>query len=119
MSVYKWDRSPLPGGTARSPWAVKKLNSWFRNRGCTQRNCLVQEAAILRKLDHPNIVGFRGFAMGAGRKEDEGGENPVLLMEKGDSSLMDLIDERNGGGKEPTIFPAKDILKVRSLHCIF
>ena len=63
----------------------------------------MREAAVLRTINHPNVVGFRGFTISEG-------DNPVLLMEKGDHSLMDLIEERNGSSLE--IFKPVQIMKV-------
>jgi PDZ-binding kinase len=64
----------------------------------------VNEAKVLRTIEHPNIVGFRGYL------ESEG-KNPVLLMEKGDHSLLDLIEDRSGPTRN--LFRPNEIMKVR------
>jgi PDZ-binding kinase len=57
----------------------------------------------LRKLNHPNIVGFRAFV------EGEDGRD-CLAMEECDASVGDLIEIRSEQGLGP--FPAENILKV-------
>jgi PDZ-binding kinase len=66
---------------------------------------LKDEAEILKKLNHPNIVGFRAFV-----KSEDGRD--CLAMEKCDASVGDLIELRFEGGFGP--FPAGKILKVAS-----
>ena len=53
-----YERSPRSGGP-RSPWAIKKLNKAHAGLDIAER--LEKEAAILKTLNHPNIVGYRGF----------------------------------------------------------
>ncbi|KAL7293104.1 hypothetical protein TKK_0013260 [Trichogramma kaykai] len=101
VGVFTLERSPKVG-FVRSPWAIKK-----RNKNVTsdpKYNSRIQlEAEILRKLKHPNIIGFRGLAY-----ESHG--EPCLAMEKLDMSLGDMIENRVEEG-EPQ-FPADDILKI-------
>ncbi|XP_076160860.1 lymphokine-activated killer T-cell-originated protein kinase [Ptiloglossa arizonensis] len=101
VSVFSLERSPRVG-FARSPWAIKK-----RNQKAVDDNKYSQrirfEAELLRKLNHPNIVGFRAFT------EVANGE-PCLAMEKLDISLGDKIEYRLNISDDP--FPAKDILKI-------
>ena len=110
VSVYAFQRSPDPKGAPRSPWALKKLNKCYRNKPTQQKKCLMNEAAVLRTIEHPNIIGFRGYL------ESEG-TNPVLLMEKGDHSLLDLIEERNGASLR--VFHPNEIVKVMFLSLFF
>ncbi|PSN34197.1 Phosphoenolpyruvate phosphomutase [Blattella germanica] len=64
---------------------------------------LKDEADILQRLNHPNIVGFRAFV-----KAEDGRD--CLAMEECDTSIGDLVEERDDGGLGP--FPADTILKV-------
>lgn len=54
------ERSPRQGAY-RSPWAVKKVARRFATNGGSQdfSRRLLQEAEILRSLEHPNIIGYR------------------------------------------------------------
>lgn len=76
--MFKLERSPRVG-FIRSPWALKK-----RNKNVVGSNKYHEriklEAEILRKLNHPNIIGFRALTY------TDGGE-PCLAMEKLDISL--------------------------------
>ena len=81
VQVFTLERSPKVGCT-RSPWAVKKRNKKINDPKYNER--IKGEASILRKLNHPNIVGFRGFGSGAS------GE-PCLVMEKLHASLGIII----------------------------
>lgn len=81
-----------------SPWALKKL---MRGKNCTvMGKRLRSEADILRKLSHPNIVGFRAFL-----RTSDGLE--CLAMEKCHTSLYDLIENR-----ECDSFAPNEIQKV-------
>ena len=51
----------------------------------TQR--MDKEAEILRKLKHPNIIGFRGF------KGTSDGSR-ILAIENGQRALFDIIEDR-------------------------
>ena len=64
---------------------------------------LKEEAGILKKLNHPNIAGFRAFV-----KTEDGRD--CLAMEECDTSIGDLIEERCENGQGP--FPADIILRV-------
>ena len=60
VMVYRLDREPTGSrptyrNSPRSPWAVKKAKK-IREEA---RKRLIFESEILRKLNHPNIVGFR------------------------------------------------------------
>lgn len=105
VGVYELQRSPLPD-KFRSPWAVKKLIKSFKNRDYAKfvNDRVQSEAEILRKLDHPNIVGFRAFTI------DKDGTN-ILAMEECSSSLGDLIECRlDYLGEVP--YPPETILNV-------
>ncbi|XP_033223233.1 lymphokine-activated killer T-cell-originated protein kinase [Belonocnema kinseyi] len=97
VQVFTLERSPKVG-CVRSPWAVKKRNKRINDPKYSER--IKGEASILRKLNHPNVIGFRGFASGSS------GE-PCLVMEKLDASLGDMIEERDG-----ELFQAHEILKI-------
>lgn len=45
-----------------SPWAIKKCLKDKTDKTYSQR--LASEADILRKLSHPNVVGFRAYQAG-------------------------------------------------------
>ena len=84
VSVYRLKRPTESQGIAKSPWAVKKVNKQARSN-ISER--LAKEASFLKRLKHPNIVGFRAISGSAN------GEF-CLAMEDCDRSLMDIIDER-------------------------
>lgn len=70
ISVYKFERSPKVG-SVRSPWAIKKLmkkNISHDEKDTKKKSSLQLEATILKKLNHPNIVGFRAFTTGVDGK---------------------------------------------------
>lgn len=81
-----------------SPWALKKLMRGKNRTVMGQR--LRNEADILRKLNHPNIVGFRAFLQTSDGLE-------CLAMEKCHTSLYDIIENREG-----IPFTANEIEKV-------
>lgn len=85
VSVYKYDRSPK-SGAVRSPWAIKKITKKFAE-DTSYKARFQNEAEILRKLRHPNIIGFRALNQAPG-----GGT--TLALECGDKSLGDLLEER-------------------------
>ncbi|XP_015181343.1 PREDICTED: lymphokine-activated killer T-cell-originated protein kinase [Polistes dominula] len=101
VDILKFERSPSVG-FVKSPWAIKKRNKKFCG-GKDYDNRLEFEAKLLKKLNHPNIVGFRAFTLSS--KGD-----PCLAMEQLDISLGDLIESKVDKGDN--IFPAKDILYV-------
>ncbi|XP_058791465.1 lymphokine-activated killer T-cell-originated protein kinase [Phymastichus coffea] len=101
VNVFTFQRSPKVGFT-RSPWAIKKRNKNVMKD--SKYNARIQlEADILRKLSHPNIVGFRALTYSSD------GE-PCLAMEKLEISLGDLIEEKLEAGEVE--FPANIILKI-------
>lgn len=98
-------RSPK-AGQIRSPWALKMLNKRVKpNRVYTDR--LQAEAELLKKMSHPNIVGFRAFSKG---------KILYLGMEACDLSLGDMIENRAEDSCEP--FTEKQILKVYIKICL-
>ncbi|KAK4875611.1 hypothetical protein RN001_012033 [Aquatica leii] len=104
VAVYKLERSPHEN-KLRSPWAIKKLlkrnisNTVYKQR-------LQEEADILRKLNHPYIVGFRAVIKTPTNET-------CLAMEECDKSLGDLNEERNEKGL--LAYPAQNIMQV-ALH---
>ncbi|XP_066939163.1 lymphokine-activated killer T-cell-originated protein kinase-like isoform X3 [Macrobrachium rosenbergii] len=100
--VYLMDRySPLRG-CYRSPWAVKKVNRRVP-RSSEYGKRIHAEADVLKGLCHPNIIGFRSYT-----KEIDG--TPCLMMECGEKSLLDIIEERQNEDFGP--FAASQILKM-------
>nr|XP_023024809.1 lymphokine-activated killer T-cell-originated protein kinase homolog [Leptinotarsa decemlineata] len=87
VAVYEMHRSPIQNRTY-SPWAVKKVLK-EKESGIVEsmEKRLRFEAEILRKLKHPNIVGFRAIS-----KDEDG--NSALIMEECSSSLGDMIENR-------------------------
>ncbi|CAH2072961.1 unnamed protein product, partial [Iphiclides podalirius] len=101
VSVMQLVRSPK-AGQIRSPWALKMLNKRVKpNKVYTER--LQAEADLLKRMSHPNIVGFRAF-----------GKTKILYlgMEACDLSLGDMIEKIVEDDCEP--FAPKNILKVAS-----
>ncbi|GBP38791.1 hypothetical protein EVAR_33540_1 [Eumeta japonica] len=99
VSVLQLVRSPR-AGQMRSPWALKMINKKVKpNRIFSER--LQAEAALLKKMSHPNIVGFRAF---------DKGKILYLGMEACDISLGDMIEQRVEIDDGP--FSPKHILKV-------
>lgn len=99
VNVMQLVRSPR-AGQVRSPWALKMLNRRVKpNKVYTHR--LKAEADLLRRMSHPNIVGFRAFS------------NAKILylgMEACDLSLGDMIEKRIETNSEP--FLPRQMLKV-------
>lgn len=104
VAVYQLKRSPRLD-KFRSPWAIKKLLRKVSPCDVEHRRRLDNEAEVLRRLSHPNIVGFRAFF-----RESDG--RPCLAMEECDACLGDIIEQRGTLSSEP--FPAKTICKVGS-----
>ncbi|EDW05527.1 lymphokine-activated killer T-cell-originated protein kinase [Drosophila mojavensis] len=103
VSVYRLDRSPKLG-RIRSPWAVKRITQRTRAKKDTLFNDrIIHEAAILRKLNHPNIVGFRGVI-----KSSEGVD--ALALEMCSTSLGSILEERHDEDLGP--LPAKHTFKM-------
>ncbi|CAK8673004.1 unnamed protein product [Clavelina lepadiformis] len=86
VNVYLVERSPK-FGEYRSPWAVKKINKKCGGNISEYSKRLSEEAAILKQLNHKNIVGFRTFTRSADGTF-------CLAMEDGQRSLMSLIEDR-------------------------
>lgn len=88
-------------GGYRSPWAVKKVAKRFANQEHQDfSRRLLEEAEILRTLEHPHIIGFRTFT-----KALDG--TWCLAMEKAENCLMDLIEQRLDNKAGP--FPPNQI----------
>ncbi|XP_030378618.1 lymphokine-activated killer T-cell-originated protein kinase [Scaptodrosophila lebanonensis] len=103
VSVYRLDRSPKQG-QIRSPWAVKRITQRTRATKDTLLNeRIIREADILRKLNHPNIVGFRGVV-----KSPDGVE--TLALEMCNTSLGSILEERHDEDLGP--LPAKNTFKM-------
>lgn len=100
VSVYLYERSPK-AGAVRSPWAMKKINK--RHAASIFGDRLEKEANVLKSLSHPNIIGYRAFKKGTDGLH-------TLVMESGQKSLFDHIEERNENDEGP--FPAEDIEQV-------
>lgn len=95
-------RSPV-GGQVRSPWALKMLNKRVKpNKVYMDR--LQAEAELLKRMSHPNIVGFRAFSQG---------KILYLGMEACDLSLGDMIEKEIENNCEP--FAPNKMLKVRNV----
>lgn len=116
VGVYLLERSPMGCGDLRSPWAIKKTvqvaDTTIDEPDHDLYVARIQyEAEILKKLSHPNIIGYRAYG------QNSPGD-AYLAMEKANQSLADLIDERvdevmlveNCDGAAP--FPANKIEKV-------
>ncbi|XP_058826067.1 serine/threonine-protein kinase 3 [Topomyia yanbarensis] len=94
VDVLRIKRSPTKNSN-KSPWAIKMLS----RRGTPERaklfgDRLTEEANILRSLDHPNIVGYRGFdSLEAGKE--------YIAMEYCNTSLGDLLQLRYDNGLGP------------------
>ncbi|XP_064548690.1 lymphokine-activated killer T-cell-originated protein kinase [Drosophila montana] len=103
VSVYRLDRSPKLG-RIRSPWAVKRITQRTRaKKDPVYNDRIIHEAAILRKLNHPNIVGFRGVI-----KSSEGVD--ALALEMCSTSLGSILEERHDEDLGP--LPAKHTFKM-------
>ncbi|KAH8396153.1 hypothetical protein KR222_004139 [Zaprionus bogoriensis] len=103
VSVYRLDRSPKRGNI-RSPWAVKRITQRTRaNKDTVYNDRIVLEAAILRKLNHPNIVGFRGVITSPDGVD-------TLALEMCSTSLGSILEERHDEDLGP--LPAKNTFKM-------
>lgn len=97
-------RSPR-AGQIRSPWALKMINK--RVKPCNVYSERLQaEADLLKRMSHPNIVGFRAFS-----------KDKILYlgMEACDLSLGDMIEKRAEDNGES--FNTKQMLKVMLVLC--
>ncbi|XP_022227474.1 lymphokine-activated killer T-cell-originated protein kinase [Drosophila obscura] len=87
VNVYRLDRSPRLG-LPRSPWAIKRITKRsLANKDSSFNDRIIHEAVILRKLSHPNIVGFRGEI------QTSDGVNS-LALEMCKTSLGSILEER-------------------------
>ncbi|KAH8304630.1 hypothetical protein KR018_004444 [Drosophila ironensis] len=103
VSVYRLDRSPRHG-QVRSPWAVKRVTRNTRiRRDPLYNERILHEAQILRKLEHPNIVGFRGVVTSSDGTD-------TLALEMCSTSLGCILEERFDDDLGP--LPAKHTLKM-------
>ncbi|XP_055845626.1 lymphokine-activated killer T-cell-originated protein kinase-like [Episyrphus balteatus] len=103
VNVYKLDRSPRCG-QIRSPWAVKRISRRARGAGKLEYNKRIQEESdILRKLTHPNIVGFRGI-----QKSEDGMYS--LLLECCQTCLGTILENRFED--DLGALPAKNTIKM-------
>lgn len=84
VNVMLYERSPR-NDVVRSPWAIKKLQKKISIKSEYAKR-LEEEADILKKLQHPNIIGYRGF------KRSEDGAL-ILATENGQKSLFDILEE--------------------------
>lgn len=101
VAVYKMNRSPIQN-KSRSPWALKKATSCHKHsEEINQR--IKDEATVLRKLNHPNIIGFRAHITLKDGKS-------ALAMEQCTTSLGDLIEGRFENNE--SMFSSNQILKV-------
>lgn len=120
VNVYYLERSPRSSGQIRSPWAIKRVSNRVRlnNKESSKlfNERIVKEAEILKKLQHPNIVGFRGIQQGV----DGIG---ILALECCNSSLGMILENRLelNHGALPACHVKKMMLDVSSaldyLHC--
>lgn len=89
VEVYRVQRTPSKE-VLKSPWAVKRITKRSMANGdtgvITER--LLKEANILKRLKHPNIIGFRGMI------KDKSGRD-VLALEICTVSLQDIIELRS------------------------
>ncbi|XP_058444404.1 lymphokine-activated killer T-cell-originated protein kinase homolog [Malaya genurostris] len=94
VEVLRIKRSPTKNSN-KSPWAIKMLS----RRSTPEKaklfgDRLTEEANILRSLNHPNIVGYRGFdSLEAGKE--------YIAMEYCNTSLGDMLQERYDEGLGP------------------
>ncbi|XP_068432981.1 lymphokine-activated killer T-cell-originated protein kinase homolog isoform X2 [Clinocottus analis] len=105
VNVYLMNRM---GKLNASPWAVKKINTrCATNQVAVYQKRLNEEAEVLKGINHPNIVGFRAFAVA------KDGSKCLAMEYGGEQSLNDLIEKRKEDGLNA--FPAANIEKV-ALH---
>lgn len=103
VNVYLMERFSPMQGCYKSPWAVKKINRMVQFPEFAKR--LTFEADILKRLNHPNIIGYRSYVSGKDGL-------PCLMMESGEKSLLDIIELQESEGLGP--LPPQHILKVTS-----
>lgn len=97
VQVYRIERSPL-NGCHRSPWALKRVTRRADEADGTTAALfnarLDTEARTLRRLCHPNIVGFRELVLPQEDCKSPAVRRPALAMEMCDISLGDLLEQR-------------------------
>ncbi|XP_073828511.1 lymphokine-activated killer T-cell-originated protein kinase [Musca autumnalis] len=114
VNVYFLERSPKPGGQIRSPWAIKRVSQRTRRTNYEHSKIfnerILKEAEILKKLKHPNIVGFRAIA----KKEND--EVDSLALECCSTSLGSILEERldNEQGALPAQYIKKMLTDISS-----
>lgn len=104
VKVLLYERSPRSGGP-RSPWAIKKVNKQYSNIQVANR--LEKEAEILKSMDHPNIIGYRGF-----KRSQDGTKILALETNKSCRSLFDVIEEVRDESDDLEAMPAENIIFV-------
>lgn len=111
VEVLRIKRSPTKNSN-RSPWAIKMLSrrndpehaKLFGDR-------LTEEAGILKNLNHPNIVGYRGFdSLEAGKE--------YIAMEYCNQSLGDLLQARYNDGLGPLEAPKIQRMSLDVLNAL-
>ncbi|XP_055524524.1 lymphokine-activated killer T-cell-originated protein kinase [Wyeomyia smithii] len=111
VEVLRIKRSPSKNCN-KSPWAIKMLSR--RNTPEHAKlfgHRLTEEASILRQLDHPNIVGYRGF------DSLEAGQN-YIAMEYCNTSLGDLLEQRYDGNLGPLEAPKIQRMALDTLNAL-
>lgn len=102
--MYRIQRTPAHN-IIKSPWAVKRITKRALANGNTAvyNERLQKEAKILRQLNHPHVIGFRGMTKDAADRD-------VLALEICTTSLHDIIENRLEEGLGP--IPSKSAVKV-------
>jgi PDZ-binding kinase len=104
VEVMRFKRSPKTENSS-SPWAIKRItkNQLTNVNSEIYGKRLKEEAQILKKLVHPNIVGFRKYTqLSDGRV--------CLAMEDCSKSLGDILEDRYTNNDGP--LPVGQTLKV-------
>lgn len=87
VEVYRIQRTASKN-LLKSPWAVKRVTRRALAEGNQVYNKrIIDEAEILRRLKHPNVIGFRSIV------KDHMGRD-VLALEDCDISLGDVLEKR-------------------------
>ena len=90
-------------------WIIKRIN--VENMSIEERTLAKNEARILEKLDHPNVIGFRSvYRLADGKKMD-------IVMEYADAGdLQHLIDKKKREAVKR--FSEADVLKITYQICL-
>lgn len=98
IQVVRIQRS-MSADVGRSPWAIKMLAGRGGDENEVFRERLLEEAKLLKTINHPNIVGYRGFGtMQEGRK--------YLALEcVGEVSLGRILEARFNNNTGPLEAP--------------